>query len=97
MFKQALNIILVIFKFLGFILVPVGVLALIFALLCLTWFLVFKFYFKLEYQPSGIVPVKKSSIWKQLFYEVPKRYVQDLYAREPGFFQPKGIHMILTK
>ena len=93
MFKQALNIILVIFKFLGFILVPVGVLALIFALLCLTWFLVFKFYFKLEYQPSGIVPVKKSSIWKQLFYEVPKRYVQDLYAREPGFFQPKGIHM----
>ena len=93
MFKQALNIILVIFKFFGFILVPVGVLALIFALLCLTWFLVFKFYFKLEYQPSGIVPVKKSSIWKQLFYEVPKRYVQDLYAREPGFFQPKGIHM----
>lgn len=93
MLKQSLGIILSIFKVLGFILVPVGVLLLIFALLCVTWFLVFKFYFKLEYQPSGIVPVKKSSIWKQLFYEVPKRYVQDLYAREPGFFQPKGIHM----
>lgn len=93
MLKQSLGIILSIFKVLGFVLVPVGVLLLIFALLCVTWFLVFKFYFKLEYQPSGIVPVKKSSIWKQLFYEVPKRYVQDLYAREPGFFQPKGIHM----
>ena len=53
----------------------------------------FKYYFKLELQPSGIVPIKKRSIWKQLFYDVPKRYITDLYEREPGFFHPRGIHM----
>lgn len=73
--------------------VPVLVLLVIFALLCASWFLVFKYYFKLEYRPSGVVQLKKRGLLKQLFYDVPRRYVLDLYEREPGFFRPKGIHM----
>lgn len=73
--------------------VPVLVLLVIFALLCASWFLVFKYYFKLEYRPSGIVRLKKKGLLKQLFYDCPRRYVMDLYEREPGFFRPKGIHM----
>lgn len=80
-------------KILAYMCIPFAVLLCIFVLLCVSWFFVFKYYFKLEYRPSGVVRVKHSNIFKQLFYEVPKRYISDLYAREPGFFSPKGIHM----
>ena len=93
MLKKGFEIVWTILRFFSVLLIPVGIMLAVFVLLCVTWFLVFKFYFKLEYRPSGIVPVKKMPWWKQIFYEVPKRYVSDLYAREPGFFQPRGIHM----
>lgn len=93
MLQKGFEIVWTILRFFSVLLIPVGIMLAVFVLLCVTWFLVFKFYFKLEYRPSGIVPVKKMPWWKQIFYEVPKRYVSDLYAREPGFFQPRGIHM----
>ena len=93
MLAKGFEIVITILRFFSVLLIPVGIMLAVFVLLCLTWFLVFKFYFKLEYRPSGIVPVKKMPWWKQIFYEVPKRYVSDLYAREPGFFRPRGIHM----
>ena len=93
MLKKGFEILWTILRFFSVLLIPVGIMLAVFVLLCVTWFLVFKFYFKLEYRPSGIVPVKKMPWWRQIFYEVPKRYVSDLYAREPGFFQPRGIHM----
>lgn len=93
MLAKGFEIVWSVLRLFSVLLIPVGVMLVIFALLCLTWFLVFKFYFKLEYRPSGIVPVKKMPWWKQIFYEVPKRYVADLYARESGFFRPRGIHM----
>lgn len=93
MISQGFSLAWKIIKAISIFLVPVAIAAAIFAILCLSWFLVFKYYFKLEYRPSGIVPVKKTPWWKQIFYEVPKRYVMDLYEREPGFFQPRGIHM----
>ena len=93
MFKQGFSIVFTLIKFLSFIFIPVGVLFGVFALLCLSWYLVFRFYFKLEMKPSGVVRVPQRPIWKQLFYDVPKRYITDLYEREPGFFQPRGIHM----
>lgn len=89
----AFQIIASILKVLGYMCIPLAVLAGIFVLLCVSWFLVFKYYFKLEYRPSGVVRLKKSGVLKQLFYEVPKRFIADLYAMEPGFFKPKGIHM----
>lgn len=93
MLAQGFNIAWKIMKFLLWLMVPVAVFLGIFALLCVSWFLVFKFYFKLDFQPSGVVPVKKRPLLKQLFYDVPKRYVLDIQQREPGFFVPKGIHM----
>lgn len=93
MLQKGFEILWTILRFFSVLLIPVGIMLAVFVLLCVTWFLVFKFYFKLEYRPSGIVPVKKMPWWRQIFYEVPKRYVSDLYAREPGFFQPRGIHM----
>lgn len=93
MFAKGFDIAWKIFKFFGALLIPFAVILGVFALLCVSWFLVFKFYFKLEYRPSGIVPVKKRGLLKQLFYDVPRRYVMDLYEREPGFFHPKSIHM----
>lgn len=93
MLQKGFEIVWTVLRFFSVLLIPVGIMLAVFVLLCVTWFLVFKFYFKLEYRPSGIVPVKKMPWWKQIFYEVPKRYVSDLYAREPGFFRPRGIHM----
>lgn len=93
MLKQGFSIAWMILKILGLLLSPVAIFLCIFAILCLSWFLVFKYYFKLEYVPSNTVYIPKRSIWKQLFYDVPKRYISDLYEREPDFFRPQGIHM----
>lgn len=93
MVQKGFNTALSILKFLWAISIPVWGFCGIFALLCVSWFLVFKYYFKLEYRPSGVIRLKKRGLLKQLFYDVPRRYVMDLYSREPGFFQPKGIHM----
>ena len=93
MLKQGFSIAWMIIKIIGLLLSPVAIFLCIFAILCLSWFLVFKYYFKLEYVPSNTVYIPKCSIWKQLFYDVPKRYITDLYEREPDFFQPQGIHM----
>lgn len=65
----------------------------VFASLCFAWFLIFKYYYKLEFRPSTIVRQKKSSIFRKLFYELPRRYVMDIQEREPDFFIPQGIHM----
>lgn len=93
MLKSGLLIVGAIFKFLSYLLIPVAIMVAIFALLCVSWFLVFKYYFKMDIQPSGIVRVKKRPLYKQLFYDVPRRYVLDMVQREPGYFQPRGIHM----
>ena len=93
MLQKGFSIAWDIIKVFSVALIPLVVCVCIFALLCVSWFLVFKYYFKLEIKPSGIVPIRKRSVWKQIFYDVPRRYVLDLYEREPGFFHPRGIHM----
>ena len=93
MLKSGLLIVGAVFKFLSFLFIPFGVLIAIFALLCLSWFLVFKYYFKMDIQPSGVVRVKKRPLYKQIFYDVPRRYILDMVQRESGYFQPRGIHM----
>ena len=93
MFSHGFNIAWKIIRVFSVMLVPFAIALAIFALLCLSWFLVFKFYFKMEIPPSGIVPVKKRPLYKQLFYDLPRRYIMDMYQREPGFFRPRGIHI----
>ena len=93
MLKQGLNIAWMIMKLILTMCVPLFIMLVIFALLCLSWFLVFKYYFKLEIKPTGVIRQPKRPFLKQLFYDVPRRYVMDLYEREPDFFHPQGIHM----
>lgn len=93
MIKQGFSIAWMIIKIVLTMLTPFFVFLVIFALLCLSWFLVFKYYFKLDLPPSGVLPIKKRPFLKQLFLDAPKRYVMDIYEREPDFFQPQGIHM----
>lgn len=93
MFAKGFIIAWKVLKVILFMLIPVAVLLVIFALLCLSWYLVFKYYFKLELKPSGVVRVPNRPLIKQIFYDVPRRYISDLYAREPGYFKPRGIHM----
>ena len=93
MLKHGLSIAWTIMKAVATLLIPVYVFLIVFALLCLFWFLVFKYYFKLELKPSGIVHQPKRPLIKQLFYDAPRRYVMDIYEREPDFFHPQGIHM----
>lgn len=93
MLKSGLNIAWTIMKLILAMLTPVYVFLVVFALLCLSWFLVFRYYFKWDLPPSGVVPIKKRPVLKQIFYDAPKRYVQDIYEREPDFFHPQGIHM----
>lgn len=88
-FKTAWSIL----KIFLWLMVPLVIVALIFAALCFVWFLIYRYYFKLELPSLGQVRQKKPSLLRQLFYEVPRRYVRDMYDREPGYFYPRGIHM----
>lgn len=78
----------------GFFLVsPIIIYGLIFAILCAFWFYIFNKHYDMKLQPSEVKPQVKIPLLRQLFYEVPKRYVMDIYEREPDFFAPQGIHM----
>lgn len=93
MLKQGFSILWQLLKIIFVMCSPVLAYMVVFALLCVAWFLIFHYYFDWEIKPSSIVPQKKVSILRQLFYDAPRRYVMDMYEREPDFFQPQGIHM----
>lgn len=93
MLKNGLSIFWQLFKIVLVLLSPVIAYLIVFAILCVAWFLIFKYYFDWEIKPSSIIPQKKTPLLRQLFYDAPRRYVQDMYEREPDFFQPQGIHM----
>lgn len=93
MLKQGFSVAWTFIKIVLTIFSPVIVYMAIFALLCAAWFLIYKYYHDWELPPSGVRPVEKRPILKQLFYDAPRRYVRDMYEREPDFFHPQGIHM----
>lgn len=93
MLKQGFAIFWAFAKFIGWLLIPVGIAAVIFAVLCFVWHFIFKFRYKMVLRPSGYVPQKKRGLFKQLFIDLPRRYVLDIYERDPDFFQAQGIHM----
>lgn len=72
---------------------PLGVVMVLFAILCLFWFVKFKYRDKLKLPPSGQVPQKRRGILYQLLVQVPRRYVYDRFQREADYFYPRGIHM----
>lgn len=81
-----------VFALLKYLLVPMAVAAALFAILCGVWYFVFRFK-GLELPPSGTVRVKKKGMLWQIFFEVPRRYMLDIFSREPGYFCPRGIHI----
>lgn len=93
MLKQGFSILWQFLKIIFFLASPVFAYLIVFGILCVAWFLIFHYYFDWEIRPSSIVQQKKVSLLRQLFYDAPRRYVMDIYEREPDFFKPQGIHM----
>lgn len=93
MLKQGFLIFWSILKFLSIFLVPVGFALILLAVLCFIWFFVFKYKYKMEYTRPNVIPTEKRPLLKQLLYDLPRRYVLDMYERDPDFFRPQGIHM----
>lgn len=93
MFKHGFSIFFQFLKIAFVICSPVLLYIFVFAGLCLFWFCFFRYHLKWKIKPSSIIPQRKPPILRQLFYDAPKRYVMDMYEREPDFFAPQGIHM----
>lgn len=93
MLSQGFKLAWTIIKFFLYLLVPVAFVGLIFLALCFVWFMVYRYHFKLDMPSLGQVRQKRPGLLRQLFVEVPRRYVLDMFEREPGYFYPRGIHM----
>lgn len=92
MFTMFLDIFITMFKFFSPFLIAILVLVGVFFVLCLGWF--FHFY-KKGYRIQGAAPkpVKRKHMLYQLFVEVPRRYVLDIFERPADYFDPCGIHI----
>lgn len=93
MLKGIFGIFWTVVRLVGWLLIPVGILLALFAALCFVWFLILKFHYKMELQPTGQVPQRRTSMIRQILVDVPRRYMLDMFEREPGYFYPRGIHM----
>lgn len=91
------NTVIDVFKYIGkmslVVIVPVGVILVLFTILCSIWFLILRYKYKLKMPPSGIVMQKKKSLLYQILVQVPRRYMLDKFQREEDYFHPRGIHM----
>ena len=91
------NILLDVLGFVFNILKPVCiVLAVIFfiaAVLTSFWYIRFYLSGKRIQKGTSISSGKRSSLFKQLLYELPRRYVLDMYERPADYFDVCGIHM----
>ena len=93
MIKRGFDILLAILQFLSPVFIAAGVLFVLFLIACSVWFVIFRFYYKIEFKPSNIVKIKRPSIIRQLLVDVPRRYVLDIAQRDPDYFDPRGIHI----
>lgn len=93
MLSTFLSFVKTIFKIFGIVLVPLGVVAVIFTIDCIVWVLIFKHKHG-KYAPLRFtLPPKRENILKTLFVSVPRRFVLDKIDREADYFAPRGIHM----
>lgn len=93
MLKKGFEIFWMFIKFLLPVFYVIGALSVVFAILCMIWFLVLKYHYKMDFKPSGQVRVKKPGLFRQLFVDLPRRFMLDKFQRETGFFMEHGIHM----
>lgn len=92
MFEMILKIFKILFEFLKPFIVFGGIVALIFIIMCVYWFVRFKCE-GMKYPISSSKKVKKRSMLMQLCVDVPRRFVLDRFEREPDYFRECGIHM----
>ena len=93
MLKQGFSIFWQFLKIVMLLGSPVILYFIVFGCLCVFWFAFFKYSAGWEYHPRNIRPVKPVPLLKQLFHDAPKRYIMDMYEKDPDFFDPQGIHM----
>lgn len=93
MLQKGFDILWTVIKFIRPLLIAFAVAYGLFLLICSVWFFIFRCFYKMEFQPSGQVPQKRRSLIRQLFVDVPRRFVLDKFEREAGFFTEYGIHM----
>lgn len=93
MWSTILKVFEFIFAIVKLILIPVGIVGIIFASLCVVWYFIIKFKYGLDMPASEIVPQKRDGMFKQILVTIPRRYMMDRFEREPDRFKPRGIHM----
>lgn len=92
MFNTFIDVFIAVFKFLLPFLVFFFILCLAAALLLSYWY--FYFYRKgMRIAESNSVNQKRIPLWKQLFVEVPRRYVLDVFERPADYFDLCGLHI----
>lgn len=82
-----------ILRFFLWFLVPIYAFLVIFGLLCFCWMLYFRKKHGMILRPSSVVKLEKRSIWKQLFWDVPRHYALDILESDPDQFGVHGIHV----
>ena len=92
MISTMLKMMLAVLSCFKIVIYPIIVIMVLFTLLCLGWIAYYRFKGK-KLPKMETVKQKKRSMLLQLLVDVPKRYVDDMYNREPDRFLPKGIHM----
>ena len=93
MFSQGLDIAWSVFKFFLWLLVPLYVFLAVFGVLCFCWMIYFRKCHGMVLRPSSVVRVKKRSLIKRLFIDVPRRYALDILEADPDQFGIHGIHV----
>lgn len=88
-FLKVLGYILNILKLIA---IPIGIAAAVFTILCFIWYVIFRCK-GMKMNPTGQVPQKRPSLFKQLFVLVPRKFMLDKFQRETDYFTPRGIHM----
>lgn len=91
------NTVLKVFEFilsmLKLVAIPVGIVAVIFATLCVVWYFIIKYKYGMEMHPTGQVRQTRKGLLYQLLVSVPRRFMLDKFERETDYFIPRGIHM----
>lgn len=87
MLMTMLNCLWIFIKIPLFIIIAIIVL---FTFLCLIWFLIL--FFQGKRPKRGLhFKVKTNSIFKRLFFDFPRRFMLDVFERDPEFFRHQGL------
>lgn len=72
---------------------PIAIVIITIAIFSAICFIFFIYYYRKGYRlkKGSRKKIKKTSVFKRIFYEAPKRIILDLFNKEPDFFRPQGL------